>query len=58
LEDLQTNYDLLEAREKLQFFRDLLKYVIPTMQSNDININALSESELETLTDNLINKLK
>lgn len=58
LDDLQTNYDALEPEKKLQFFRDLLKYVIPTKESNDININTLSEIELERLTDNLILKLK
>lgn len=56
--DLQDNYDLLEPEKKLQFFRDLLKFVLPTQQTNDININALSDTELERLTDNLIQKLK
>jgi len=58
LEDLQNNYDLLDPKDKLQFFRDLLKFVIPAKESNEININALSDNELERLTDNLIEKLK
>jgi len=58
LDDLQKNYDLLDPKDKLQFFRDLLKFVIPAKESNEININALSDSELERLTDNLIDKLK
>ena len=58
LEDLQNNYDLLDPKDKLQFFRDLLKFVIPAKESNEININALSDNELERLTDNLFEKLK
>jgi len=58
LEDLQGNYDQLEAKDKLQFFRDLLKFVIPAKESNEININSLTESELEKLTDSLLEKLK
>lgn len=58
LEDLQSNYDQLDPEKKLQFFRDLLRYVIPTQQSNEININALSDSELERLTDSILNKFK
>jgi len=57
IDDLQSNYDKLESDKKLQFFRDLLKYVIPTQQSNEININSLSEDELDRLTNSLLSKL-
>ncbi len=57
LKDLQTNYDLLEPEKKLQFFKDLLKYVIPTQTTNEININSLSDAELTRLCDELLSKL-
>jgi hypothetical protein len=51
LEDLQSEYEKLEPREKLQFFERVLKYVIP--QQRDINqtidINSLSENEMDLL---------
>ncbi|MFA5189060.1 MAG: hypothetical protein WC460_06915 [Patescibacteria group bacterium] len=57
LEDLQTNYDQLEAKDKLQFFRDLLKFVLPTQNQSEININQLTDNELDTLIDGIVNKL-
>jgi hypothetical protein len=57
IQDLQVNYDSLEPEKKLQFFKDLLKYTIPTHQSNEININTMSDLELDTLCNKLLNKL-
>ena len=58
IEDLQKNYDSLEPEKKLQFFRDLLKFVLPTQNQSEININQLTESELDKLIDGIVNKLK
>jgi hypothetical protein len=54
---LQRDFDSLEAKDRLAFFEKVLRFVIPAQASNEININALTESELNTLCDSLLNKL-
>jgi hypothetical protein len=58
MEDLQSNYDQLDPKDKLQFVRDLLKFVIPTQQAQALNINSLSESELDLLIERITDNLK
>jgi len=51
IEDVQAQYDLLEAKDKLLFLEKLLKIVLPPPI---ISLEQLSEADLQTL----INKLK
>lgn len=53
IDDLQSNYDKLDPKDKLMFFEKLLKYVIPTntyireeRESNEILINGIKFSEV------------
>lgn len=57
LETLQADFDALEPKDRLAFIEKLLKFVIPTQSANEINVNALSESELDTLCNSLLSKL-
>jgi hypothetical protein len=57
IETLQRDFDALEAKDRLMFFERALKFILPTQQSNEININSLSNDELDKLTDSLISKL-
>lgn len=57
IETLQDDFDLLEPKDRLAFFERALKFILPTQQSNEININSLSNDELDKLTDSLISKL-
>lgn len=50
LPDLQANYELLEPEKKLQFFKDLLQYVIP--KQRDVAI-----SEFEQYTDEQLRQI-
>jgi len=58
LEDIQEQYDALDAREKLQFFERVLKYVVPQQQSytENIDVSQLSESEIDSLLDRIMRK--
>lgn len=58
IEDLQTTYNQLDAKEKLAFLERLLKFVIPTQNQSEININSLSESDLDALIERITNNLK
>lgn len=58
LEDLQENYDKMEPEKKLLFLEKLLKFSIPTQSQNEININSLSESELDILVNKILSNLK
>ena len=51
LEDLQTNYEKLTARDKLNFMLNLLKHILPPPQHE---INLLTDSQL----DDIISRLK
>jgi hypothetical protein len=55
--DLQVHYDSLDAEKKLLFFERLLKFVLPTNQKTELNINAMTDEELTRLCDELISKL-
>ena len=57
IDDLQKNYEKLDPEKKLQFFRDLLKFVLPTQNQAEININSLSDTELDRLCNNLMAKI-
>lgn len=58
IENLQVDFDSLEPKDRLAFFERALRFILPTQQKSEIDINQLSESELEKLTDSLIDKLK
>jgi len=51
IEDVQAQYDVLEAKDKLLFLEKLLKIVLPPPI---VSLEQLSEQDLQTL----INKLK
>lgn len=57
IDTLQRDFNRLDPRDRLAFFEKVLRYVIPTKQASEININALSDDELTRLTDELIAKL-
>ncbi|MFZ4740073.1 MAG: hypothetical protein ACOYLE_02795 [Bacteroidales bacterium] len=40
IETLQTDIDSLEPKDRLQFIEKLLKYCIPVMQKNEMDINS------------------
>ena len=58
LDDLQAEYNNLDAKEKLQFFERVLKYVLP--QQRDINqtidVSNLSEAEMDQLIERALQK--
>ena len=48
----------LEGKDKLVFYRDLLKYAIPALQSTDMamDFTKLSDEQLDHIMENFINK--
>jgi len=50
IERLQTDFDLLEPKDRLNFIERLLKMVVPAPISD---LSQLSESDLDTLIDKL-----
>ena len=58
LDDLQKHYNELEAKEKLQFFERLIKYVLPQQQSytENIDVSQLSGKQIDELIDRVIKK--
>jgi hypothetical protein len=58
LDDLQQQYDELPAREKLQFFERVLKYVIPQQRdvTQNIDVNNLTEEQMDDLIDKILAK--
>ncbi|HTO15197.1 MAG TPA: hypothetical protein VLZ83_05485 [Edaphocola sp.] len=52
-DDLQTEFEKLEPRDKLLFFEKLLKFAIPTQQQNQVNFEKLSDEDLDIIIDNL-----
>ena len=57
LEDLQQQYNELDARDKLQFLERVLKYVLPQQREiqQNIDVSKLSEQELNELINQIIN---
>ena len=55
-DDIQTTYNQLEAKDKVNFIEKLFKYVCPTLSSTDFktDFNQLSDDQLDAI----INKLK
>lgn len=45
-------------KDKLSFYKDLLKYAVPTLQSTelDFNFDKLTDEQLDYIIDNLIKK--
>lgn len=56
--DLQATYNQLEPKEKLAFFEKVLKFTIPTQSQNEINVNSLSEEEMDLLIERIVSNLK
>ncbi len=58
IEKLQSDFDALEPKDRLAFFERALRFILPTQQTQELNINNLSESELDILIDKISNNLK
>jgi CCR4-NOT transcriptional regulation complex NOT5 subunit len=58
LDDLQRQYDQLEAKEKLMFFERVLKYVIPQQKdvTQNVDVSNLTEEELDHLLERILEK--
>lgn len=63
---LNDNFDVvkkewqsLEGKEKLNFYKDLLKYSVPQMQSTSLetDLSKLTDEQLDYILNNLINKI-
>ncbi len=54
---LQNDFDKLEPKDRLMFFERALRFILPTQNHNEININTMSDSELDRLCDSLISKM-
>lgn len=49
METIQNDISKLKPAERLAFLEKLFKYAIPTRTANDINLNGLSDEQLEEL---------
>ncbi len=58
IDKLQNDFDSLEPKDRLAFFERALRFILPTQQSQDINLNSLSEDELDLLIERITNNLK
>lgn len=64
---LQSNFDAvikdwkkMESRDKLAFYKDLLKYAVPTLQSTDMKIDfdKMTDSQLNTVIEGILKEGK
>lgn len=55
---LQSNFDQLEARDKLLFVEKLLKYTLPTLQAIDQNVtlDGITDEKIDELFNRLTSK--
>jgi len=56
LENIQSEFDQLEPKDKLTFMEKLIKYVLPTQQSytENVDVSKLSEAEVDRLLDKIM----
>jgi len=54
IETLQNDYDSLEPKERLIFIEKLLKYIIPTKTTNEIDISKMSDEEVDKLAESIL----
>ncbi len=46
-DDLDDIWESLEAKEKIQMFNHLCRYVVPTMQSTEFKVDSTTESYIQ-----------
>ena len=58
-DEVKKEWQGLEGKEKLNFYKDLLKYSVPQMQSTSLetDLSKLTDEQLEYILNNLINKI-
>lgn len=58
-DEVKTEWQNLEGKEKLNFYKDLLKYSVPQMQSTSLetDLSKLTDEQLDYILNNLINKI-
>lgn len=54
-QDLQREYEMLDSRDKLIFFERLLRYAIPTQSAQKIDLQKLSDDDLDLLINKISN---
>jgi hypothetical protein len=57
VDKIEKDWETLEPKDRIAAFQQLLKYTIPTLQAvnNRINWQALSENDIDTILNKLIN---
>ncbi len=58
IEHLQKDYDQLDPQERLIFMEKLLKYAIPTMTQSKIELERLTDEQLDEILNQVDDKLK
>ncbi|EKB47785.1 hypothetical protein [Cecembia lonarensis] len=57
---IQQDLDNLEAKDRLKFLSDLLPYLLPKLQSTthstEINLDSMSEEDLDLLINHIVNE--
>lgn len=57
---IQQDLDSLEAKDRLKFLSDLLPYLLPKLQSTthstEINLDSMSEDDLDLLINRIVNE--
>ncbi|HRG19195.1 MAG TPA: hypothetical protein PLP39_08900 [Flavobacterium lutivivi] len=55
IETIQKDIDSLESKDRLLIFEKLLKYALPTLQAQsiEIDLNSLSDSQLEQIINSI-----
>lgn len=56
IKDLQVQYDELKPADKLDFFQKLLRFALPTQSQAKIDLDRLSNEDLDLVIDRLKNK--
>ncbi|GAB3421924.1 hypothetical protein GCM10027516_19560 [Niabella aquatica] len=56
IKDLQAQYDELKPADKLDFFQKLLRFALPTQSQAKIDLDKLSNEDLDLVIDRLKNK--
>lgn len=58
-DEVKKEWQSLEGKDKLNFYKDLLKYSVPQMQSTSLetDLSKLTDEQLDYILNNLINKI-
>lgn len=58
-DEVKKEWQSLRGKEKLNFYKDLLKYSVPQMQSTSLetDLSKLTDEQLDYILNNLINKI-